>query len=111
MSIEPDAALTVDPNTIINGFMDDFSTFLEIQIKAKSDMIDLLRKELEANPDNLMAQNQVMQATEDMKDLIKSLLDVRKDSDVLASDTKTVISAEGFCADCGKQHVDTDLVN
>jgi hypothetical protein len=102
MSVQTDTKLTVNPNTIINGFMEDYATFLEVQIKSKNSMIELLRKELETNPDNIMAQSQIRLAISDMKDLIKSLLELRKDSDFLASDTKTIISAEGFCPDCGE---------
>lgn len=99
--MEPDAELTTNPNTVINSFMKDYATFLEVQIKSKDSMLKLLRKELENNPDNLMAQQQMTKGIADMKNLIQSLLDIRKDSDFMMSDTKTIISTEGFCPDCG----------
>ena len=108
MTMEPDAELTTNPNTVINSFMKDYATFLEVQIKSKDSMLKLLRKELETNPGNLMAQQQINQGLSDMKELIRSLLDIRKDSDFLMPDTKTIISTEGFCVDCGKHDDTTD---
>lgn len=101
MSSEP-FTLTPDHDAIMNGVMTNMARFLESQIKSKWETIQMLKKELSINPDSVLTANQLEQCRSEMKLLIKSLIDLRKDSAFLNPSSGIPVDAESVCPDCGK---------
>jgi hypothetical protein len=101
LPITTDVPLQTDPNKIVNDFMKDFASFLEVSIKTKWESLQLFKKMLERNPDSTIARQQVDTLMTDLQVTIKQLLELRKDTDFMMPDTKTIISSEGFCPHCG----------
>lgn len=108
--VQTDVQLHVDVNTRINDFMKSTASFLEIEIKNKSEELELFKKIINIDPNNQIVTSQMQQLQADMQIDIKSLLQLRKDSEFMMPDTKKIIKAEGLCPDCGETKEDVTLV-
>ena len=106
MSLQSDVQFKKEPNAIINKFMGDLSSFLEAEIQAKYETMQLYKKIINVNPNDLMAQQQVESHVSELHMLIKQLIDVRKDNDFTNPATKPIVdeleNIESFCPDCGE---------
>jgi len=106
MSVTTDFKREPEPDVIITKFMSELSTFLEMEIKSKWDTLELYKQILQSNPDDQTATQQINTNIEELRGLIKSLLDVRKDSEFTNPDMSNIIqSIENICPDCGKEQV------
>jgi len=106
MPVTTDLKIKPEPDVIITKFMSELSTFLELEIKSKWETLELYKQILKENPDDQTATQQVNTNIEELRGLIKSLLDVRKDSEFMNPDTANIIqSIENTCPDCGKEQV------
>lgn len=111
MSVTTDLKRKPESDVIITKFMSELSTFLEMEIKSKWDTLELYKQILEANPDDQVATQQVNTNVEELRGLIKSLLDVRKDSEFINPDMSNIIqSIESTCPDCGKKKEQVGIV-
>lgn len=103
MSVTTDFKRDPKPDVIITQFMSELSTFLEMEIKSKWDTLGLYKQILKSNPEDQVATEQINTNVEELRNLIKSLLDVRKDSEFMNPDTANIIqSIESICPDCGE---------
>ncbi len=101
--ITTDFNIEPEPDVIITKFMSELSTFLELEIKSKWETLELYKQILQTNPDDQLATQQVNTNIEELRGLIKSLLDVRKDSEFINPDTVNIIqSIESICPHCGE---------
>ena len=101
--ITTDFKIEPEPDVIISKFMSELSTFLELEIKSKWETLELYKQILKSNPDDQIATQQVHTNIEELRGLIKSLLDVRKDSEFMNPDMANIIqSIESICPDCGE---------
>ena len=101
--ITTDFKIQPEPDVIITKFMSELSTFLELEIKSKWETLELYKQILKTNPDDQIANQQVTTNIEELRGLIKSLLDVRKDSEFTNPNMANIIqSIENICPDCGE---------
>ncbi len=103
MSVTTDFKIEPEPDVIISKFMSELSTFLELEIKSKWETLELYKQILKTNPEDQIANQQVTTNIEELRGLIKSLLDVRKDSEFTNPNMANIIqSIESICPDCGE---------
>jgi len=103
MPLTTDFKRELQPGVIVTKFMTELSTFLELEIKSKWETLELYKQILKSNPDDQTATQQVNTNIEELRGLIKSLLDVRKDSEFINPNTTNIIqSIENMCSDCGE---------
>ncbi len=82
-----------DANGVINDFIKNMGSFLEDEIKQKWDMLELFKKIIEKDPDNIVAQSEANILAADIKALIKQTIEIRKDSQFMAPDTQDIIAS------------------
>ena len=91
--ITTDFNIEPEPDVIITKFMSELSTFLELEIKSKWETLELYKQILQSNPDDQIATEQVNTNIEELRGLIKSLMDVRKDSELINPDMANIIQS------------------
>jgi len=94
-----------ETDAIINDFMKQMTTFLEAQIKSKYDTLQLYKAILTKNPEDATARIQAESHINELKGLIKQLLEVRKDNEFTSPETMPILkdfeSIESICSCCG----------
>ena len=114
MSLTSDVQIPKEPNAIMNKFMGDLSSFLESEIQSRYELLQLYKKISVMKPDDQIANQQVEAHMAELHNLIKQLIDVRKDNDFVNPATKPIVdeleSIESICPDCGKKKEQVTLV-
>jgi len=105
--ITTDVTTNRDVNGMIHDFMSDMSVFLESQIKAHFETLQLYQSIIKGNPNDTVATQQADVLFSELQEMIQSLMELRKDSEFLMPEIKGIISsmenAESICPDCGEQ--------